>query len=87
MGGHNRPYPSLGWKGVDGKQIVWKNGSCDAQSGAIPFCRIPAGELRSSAYVGRARFAHASSSRMLKALQPPKRATGTPSATGATRKP
>jgi hypothetical protein len=32
MGGYNRPYPSLGWVGVDGEQIVWKNGSCDAQS-------------------------------------------------------
>jgi hypothetical protein len=21
MGGHNRPYPSLGWMGVDGEQV------------------------------------------------------------------
>ncbi len=40
MGCHNRPYPSLGWMGVDG-EIVWKNGSCDAQSGARSPCRIP----------------------------------------------
>ena len=54
MGGHNRPYPSLGWMGVDGEQIVWKNGLCDAQSGAGSLCRIPVGELRSPAYAGLA---------------------------------
>jgi len=49
MGGHNRsrPCPSLGWMGVDGEQIVWKNGSCDAQSGAGSLCRNPVGELQS----------------------------------------
>ena len=52
MGGHNRPYPSLGWMGVDGEQIVWKNGSCDAQSGAGSLCRIPVGELQSPASAG-----------------------------------
>jgi thioredoxin 1 len=54
MGGHNRsrPCPNLGWMGVDGEQIVWQNGSCDAQSGAGSLCRIPVGELRGPAYVG-----------------------------------
>jgi hypothetical protein len=28
MGGHNRPYPSLRWVGLDDEQIVWKSGSC-----------------------------------------------------------
>jgi hypothetical protein len=45
MGGHNWTYPSLGWMGVGGEQIVWKNGSCDAQSGAGSLCRISVGEL------------------------------------------
>ncbi len=25
MGGHNRPYPSLRWVGMDDEQIVWKS--------------------------------------------------------------
>ena len=54
MGGHNRPYPSLRWMGVDGEQIVWENGSCDAQSGAGSLCHIPVGELQSPASVGLA---------------------------------
>jgi hypothetical protein len=28
MGGHNRPYPSLRWVGLDDEQIVWMSGSC-----------------------------------------------------------
>ena len=52
MGDHNRPYPSLEWVGVDCEQIVWKNGSCDAQSGAGSLCRIPVGELPSLDHVG-----------------------------------
>ena len=27
MEGHNRPYPSLKWAGMDDKQIVWMSGS------------------------------------------------------------
>jgi hypothetical protein len=38
--------------GVDGEQILWKNSLCDAQSGAGSLCRIPVGELWSSASVG-----------------------------------
>lgn len=48
MGGHNRPCPSLEWTGVDGEQIVWKNGSCDAQFGAGSLClplRVSCGVL------------------------------------------
>ena len=33
MGGRNRIYPSLGWTGVDGEQIVGKNGSAGVQCG------------------------------------------------------
>ena len=35
MGGHNRPYPSLEWVGVDREQIVWKNGSSDVRVEAV----------------------------------------------------
>ena len=36
MGGHNRPYPSLRWVGMDDEQIALKSGSCvgSANSGA-----------------------------------------------------
>ena len=53
MGNHNRPYPSLEWVGVDCELIIWRNGLYDDRVGAVALCPIPAGEVRSPAYVGQ----------------------------------
>jgi hypothetical protein len=50
MGDRNRTYLSQGWTGVDGKQIVRKNGSCGVQLWAGSLRSISLGVLWSSAF-------------------------------------
>lgn len=52
MGDRNRAYLSRGWMGVDGKQIVRKNGLSDAQLWAGSLCGISVGLRWSPAFKG-----------------------------------